>query len=584
MRQRGARDARGGSDKPLIDIYARLSFAADGTEINVDEQIEMGRADVKARRGKVGKIFKDNSRSAWNLKVVRPEWEALMTRLEAGESDGVWVLDPTRFSRKVLEGERLVEIARQGRLVWSNAGEYSLNTADGRKAFRDAMTAAAAESDKISERVARGKRRRARRGTNPHGPKGFGVDRWTPAPPGWERGEPREWVSDEQIERERAAVRDCYDRLFGPVPVTVSALAAEFNAAGLLTSRGGLWQRDQFARMLCSPRHAGLITIRGELIGEEANPARPPIVTREEWERMCALLAARRPGRPLGRVHVLSGLVRCGRCGRRVYGFHITGAEPYADGSTRVEYRCRREPGLPGCGRNSIDGQAAEAAVANAMERRLADPRRAAVMAERFAVTVSARATLTAEIVRLNEEADALSDKTAAWGVDRVDRQMAPLLARIDELTGQLAEMDLPPDPAAIAENAVAAWKRAAESGNIDSMRAMIRAACPDLTLRPAGRRRANGAKIDVTGRFDWDGTGTPSAVSMSIGDSITAVLADHPDGMTTDDLAVAVGAHYSTVRKHLARMVEAGTAVKLTRVSRSGLPLGAFYGPASRG
>ncbi|HSV66140.1 MAG TPA: recombinase family protein, partial [Mycobacteriales bacterium] len=162
-----------GSGRP-VDIYARLSRAVDGDWINVDEQEEMGR-EALARRGvPVGEVFKDNSKSAWNPKVVRPDWDRLMRRLESGVSGGVWVLDLTRWTRKVLEGERLLELASRGVRVWSHSGEYDLTTADGRKAFRDAVVTAAAESDKISERSARGKRRRARRGRLNGGVRGYG--------------------------------------------------------------------------------------------------------------------------------------------------------------------------------------------------------------------------------------------------------------------------------------------------------------------------------------------------------------------------------------------------------------------------
>src|SRR5277367_4938220 len=81
----GARGGGGGdvsTDGPLIDIYARLSFAADGSEINVNGQIAQGRADIERRGGQVGKIHRDNSKSGWNPKVARPEWNTLMNRLE----------------------------------------------------------------------------------------------------------------------------------------------------------------------------------------------------------------------------------------------------------------------------------------------------------------------------------------------------------------------------------------------------------------------------------------------------------------------------------------------------------------------
>ena len=70
----------------VIDVYARLSFAADGETIQVDDQVEMGREDVDRRGGVVGEVFKDNSLSAWKPRVVRPQWNTMMGRLESGAS------------------------------------------------------------------------------------------------------------------------------------------------------------------------------------------------------------------------------------------------------------------------------------------------------------------------------------------------------------------------------------------------------------------------------------------------------------------------------------------------------------------
>nr|MDT0664782.1 recombinase family protein [Micromonospora sp. DSM 115978] len=242
---------------PVIDIYARLSYLADGTMVNVAEQVEIGTEDVESRGAVVGEVFQDPAKSAWNPKVVRPEWNALMERLESGVSDGVWVLDVTRFSRKVMEGERLVEIAQGGRAVWSHSGGYNLATADGRKGFRDAMVAAAAESDKISERTRRGKRRKARRGVRVARLRSFALPRWEPKPPGWEPGDARVPVPAEVIEAEREVVRDCYRRLLAG-ETTVSGLAWELNAAGVLTVQGKQWSRTSLVDSLTRPSLAGL--------------------------------------------------------------------------------------------------------------------------------------------------------------------------------------------------------------------------------------------------------------------------------------------------------------------------------------
>src|SRR5579871_5834797 len=173
-------DATQQANPLVIDIYARLSRAVNGQTITVDDQIRMGREAIEARGARVGRIFKDNSKSGWNPKVVRKDWDALMVRLESGESGGVWVYDVSRFSRKIMEGERLIQVAERGIQVWSRSAQYDLMTADGRAHFREDMVAAARESDKISERTRDGKQRRANRGRHAGGTRGYGMPGWLP--------------------------------------------------------------------------------------------------------------------------------------------------------------------------------------------------------------------------------------------------------------------------------------------------------------------------------------------------------------------------------------------------------------------
>ncbi len=223
-------------------------------------------------------MFKDNSLSAWNPKVVRPEWNQLMARLETGASDGVMVYDLTRFSRKIGEGERLVELDARGLRVWALAGEYDLTTADGRRHFREAMVAAAGESDKISERVKRGKVRRARKGRHHGGGRPYAMPGNEPAPPGWEIGDPRERTPDDRVAAERAVVVDCYERLFGGE--SVSSVIRDLNtrvAAGeraALPVSGVVWRRGVFVRSLCRPALAGLLIHNQEIVGERARHPR----------------------------------------------------------------------------------------------------------------------------------------------------------------------------------------------------------------------------------------------------------------------------------------------------------------------
>ncbi|MGH3565705.1 MAG: recombinase family protein [Pseudonocardia sp.] len=476
----------------MLDVYARLSKAHDGQTVQVDDQVELCTEKIHARGALVGEIFKDNSLSAWNPTVVRPDWNTLMARLESGASDGVMVYDLTRFSRKIMEGERLVDLATSGVRVWALAGEYDLATADGRRHFREAMVAAAGESDKISERVQRGKLRRARKGRHHGGPRPYGQPGLAPAPPGWEPGDPRETVPAERVAAERVVVRECYDRLLAGE--SVSSLVRELNTRGtggeraVLPTSGGMWHRGPLTRALARPAHAGLLAHRGQIMGELVGA--DPIVTREEWERLCAVIAARKIGRPPSVRHLLSGLFTCAVCGTQLTGWPRSSLPPYPDGEPKREYRCRRRndpdnaaAGIVACGRNHIDGRAADQAVAVAITARLGDPRRADRVAAHLAAVREQRGTIEAEIARWEATADDLVTKTATWGVTRVDAAMAPILREITKLQADLARLDEPDTTHAATADAVAAWTEALERGDVTAQRAMIRRAFPNLTL-----------------------------------------------------------------------------------------------------
>src|SRR6266508_2304164 len=285
--------------RPVLDVYARLSRAYNGETIQVDDQVVVCLEELAERDADAGEVFKDNSLSAWKPNVVRKDWEALMARLESGASDGVIVYDLTRFSRKIREGERLVELAAKGIRVWSLSGEYDLATADGRRHFREAMVAAAGESDKISERVRRGKLRKARRGKPSGGGRGFGMPGFAPTPEGWEPGDARERVPDERVTAEQEIVRECYRRLLAGE--TLTSVVADLNRRGVTTVTGGRWTAPTLGRSLRRAALAGLREHNGQVVGTLAGV--DPVVSRAEWERLCALFDGRRRGRPAGRVH-----------------------------------------------------------------------------------------------------------------------------------------------------------------------------------------------------------------------------------------------------------------------------------------
>jgi hypothetical protein len=167
---------------------------------------------------------------------------------------------------------------------------------------------------------------------------------------------------------------------------------------------------------------------------------------------------------------------------------------------------------LRGCGRNNIDARVAEEAVSAAMVARLSDPRRAERVSAHLAQVRAERSRISGEIARWEATADELAEKTASWGMARVDKAMAPVLAQITQLTEQLAQLDEDPasDHTATAD-AVAAWDEAVARGDIPTQRAMIKRAFPRLTLAPA---RFYGDHSPQ--RFQWDGPADAASAAGS--------------------------------------------------------------------
>jgi site-specific DNA recombinase len=489
----------------LIDVYARISRAANGQTIKTDYQVEVCTDELAERGARVGQVFIDPSLSAWKRDVVRPDWDKLMARLESGAADGVIFYDVTRFSRKVMEGERLVQAAERGIRVWSLTGEYNLATADGRRHFREAMVAAAGESDKMAERIAHGKVRRARKGRTSGGARSFGMPGLVPRPEGWEPGDLREMVPGAQVAAERAVISECYERILGGEPLV--KVVRDLNRRGIMTVNGKRWKRDGLGKSLTRPVLAGLVTLNGKVVSRLAGI--DPVVKEADWERLCAILDGRPKGRPQGLVHRLTGLMACGTCGHTLHGMPRRQLPPYPDGSVRREYRCRKDASHFGCGHNVIDAFVAEAIVAEAVKARLGDPRRADRIAARLAQVREQRADRLTEISALEESADNLAVRTATWGVDRVDKAMKPILVRLEELRRELAALEEPEDATMAARDAAAEWDRAEETGDSAAMRALIRRAFPHLVLHPGAQRGDRSPQ-----RFAWDGprpAATPS-------------------------------------------------------------------------
>jgi DNA invertase Pin-like site-specific DNA recombinase len=413
-----------------IDIYARVSALKrnEDREPSTEGQVGVCRLRLADLGLPEGKVLVDPGRSAWNPAVKRPAWDELMDRLERGVSGGFIVFDLERFTRQPKDGERMIGVAATGLLVLDSESEYDLTTPNGKKAFRDAINAAAYYSDRLSTRAARGKKLKAMAGepNGGHRPFGFEPDLITAR------------------EEEAAVLRDLTARLLAGE--TQDALVADLNERGITTSYGKPWRPAGLRKVLMRERNCGRIvytdpksgitSVVGHLPGK-------PILTEEDFDAVTALYTSRRRGRPNSWHYLCSGIAVCGvkGCGRTLEGRPRSNVKPYPDGEVRRQYWCPKGHG--GCGRNTMDQRALdEAAGALAIEI-LADPSHADAIESTAREIESEASRLDLAIAEADSVAEALSDRLGRGELtlSRYDIAVRPLDERLAKLKAERAAL-----------------------------------------------------------------------------------------------------------------------------------------------
>lgn len=152
------------------------------------------------------------------------------------------------------------------------------------------------------------------------------------------------------VASEAAAIREAAQRVL--TGETLSSVVRDWNGRGLPTAAGGPWRVNSLSSLLVQPRLA----------------ASPQIVDAETHARLVALHASRGKGpRRVTRRYLLTGLLRCWRCGGSMRGMPRTkGADLYV---------CPG-PAHGGCSGTAVTADHAEGAVGEMVLARLERPAR----------------------------------------------------------------------------------------------------------------------------------------------------------------------------------------------------------------
>lgn len=444
-------------------VYVRISNDKTGERAGVTRQREdcIALARREGYEVRPQDIYEDNDISAYSGKK-RPAYLALCEAIEHGSLDALIVWHPDRLHRSPLELEHFITLVEKTSLTMHTvtAGHiWDLTTPSGRMTARQLGAVARYESEHKAERQARALEQKAKEGRR-HGP----------VPYGWRDG---------TAEEEAAVVQEMTARLLAGD--SLRTITRDLNNRGIAAPRGGNrgWQQHQVRQVVMRASNAGLRVHKGEVIGQGQWP---PLVSRDDWERVSRLLRdpRRRTAPAAVFTYPLSGLVRCGRCGGVM-------RHRFADGARRQKpiYVCADRLHL------TIAARPLESFVAALVTTRLAEEGAARAISE-----ASEEASEEGrEASRLRREAAALDARLTALGQDFAQGIITrgAMIAGTQAARRSLAEVEESLRRLERQDDTVTAALRESSGASLGSLppdrqRAVIDALCT-LTVLPAEKK-----------------------------------------------------------------------------------------------
>ncbi len=457
-----------------VAIYVRLSQDRDGTKDSVRRQEADCRALAKARGWKVSEVYRDRDASAYNGKG-RAGFDRMLEAVAAGDVSGVVAWKVDRLGRRTADVVSLVDRLRMVGGFVATCDGLDSSTPTGKAVVQVAAIFAEMESDNTSARTRRAKLQTAREGR----PSGGGR-----RPFGYKVGGMELEPSEADLIRQAAA-----DVLAGR---SLRSIVRDWNARGVRTAEGNAWVSSGLRRILTGTRIAGLRGYHGDVLGPAAWPA---IVTETEHERLTSLLRdpSRRTSKPGARRYLLTGFLRCGRCGEPLV------AAPGPRGRT---YACRSQARGAGCGGVRMKAEPLDEIITETVLQ-LLDSKEFAQARRSLR-----RSEPGADLVRqLRDDEAALEQLARDHYVDRrIGR--AQFLAAHDALEARIAEIDR--KLAAVSSASVvqslpgsgAELRARWGAGDLDWRRSVIDAVIEKVVVKPIGRGKRSGPdRLEVAWR-----------------------------------------------------------------------------------
>jgi len=395
-------------------LYVRISQDRTGKQAGVTRQTEDCQELVDQLGWDIAEIYTDNDKSATSGKV-RPAYRRMLADIDAGKIDAIIGWHPDRIYRVVSELGELVEVCKRNntQIATVKAGHIDLTTPTGRLVAGLLAQVSTYEGEAKADRWKRSVRQNREGGQFPPGvPRIFGYTR-----------------DGQVVPDEAATARWMATEIAGGR--SVNGLTRALADQGVTSAAGGPWRVQSIKKYLTNPKLAGYSTLNGDIIGEGAWE---PVLDRDTWETIRAVLNINAPRGARARVALLGGLLWCGKCEARM----ITGSRVSKRKEIVRTYRCPQVPGKEGCGAVSGLAGPIEEIVEAYARTRWEDPRvqqRQAELRGQAPEVLAELGDLEQRVVELEHQLD---DPKASH-VEVLLRAIDRAKVRVEELQAQLA-------------------------------------------------------------------------------------------------------------------------------------------------
>lgn len=398
-------------------VYLRQSLDRSGDGLGIDRQREDVRRLLETRGWTLAAEFVDNDVSALSRKP-RPQFSAMMARVDAGEFDVIVARHMDRLLRRLSELESTLERCQRADVAIVTASDgVDTSTDGGRLVARILSSVAQGEVERKGSRQRSAAIQAAKQGRWVGGRRPFGYE--------------KDGVTI--CEAEAALIRQAYvDVLAGE---SLSEVARRWNVSGITPAQSEKrWYRGTVKDVLTNPRHAGLRRYRtpeerakirqNPELGIVGKAEWPPIVDETTWRAAVRILTD--PSRHTGRAGakgLLTGVALCGVCEQTVHRGGAYGGYPM--------YRCIS-------GRHvSRRAEPVDEYVMTVVVERLQQPDAASL----WAAELPDADELMAEADKLRRERDGIDADRAEGLIDRVRwRTMNERISgRLGEIEAKLA-------------------------------------------------------------------------------------------------------------------------------------------------